>query len=72
MQSLKDTDAVIFMDFNAAGKDVKSKLDANATREDRIKMLSGFVSPYLKRLAANGWSQRDRMLTLIQLWDEIK
>ena len=67
-----DTDGQVLMEFRAAAAALKPKVDyVNATKEQRVQQLSGFVGPYLKRLADLGWPQRERILTLVKIWDEV-
>jgi hypothetical protein len=68
-----DTDGQVLMEFRAAAAELKPQVDyVNATKGQRIKQLSGFVGPYLKRLADLGWPQQERILTLVKIWDEIE
>jgi len=71
MQRLQDTDAFILMEFRDAATAKKASIDPTASKEARVAQLSGFVAPFLKRLADNGWGQKDRILTLVQIWNEV-
>ncbi len=69
-QAIQNTDFFILREFREAAAALKPQIEGK-TREERLKALSGFVAPYLKRLENNGWPQRERMLTLVKVWDEV-
>lgn len=70
MQSIQNTDFVILKEFREAAVPLKAAIEGK-DRAARVAALEGFVGPYLKRLQNNGWAQRDRILTLTQIWYEV-
>lgn len=70
MQAIRDTDFFVLAEFREKAQALKVSI-AGQTKEERIAALQGFVGPFLKRLQNNGWSQRDRILTLVTIWDEV-
>lgn len=69
-QRIEDTDFFILREFREKGTTLKSQTEG-LSRELKVAALQGFVGPFLKRLQNNGWSQRDRILTLTQIWNEL-
>jgi len=70
MQRIEDTDFYILREFREKATPLKTQTEG-LSRELKIAALQGFVAPFLKRLENNGWNQRDRMVTLVQIWNEI-
>jgi hypothetical protein len=70
MQRIEDTDFFILREFREKATPLKVQTEG-LSKELRTAAISGFVGPFLKRLQNNGWSQRDRMVTLVQIWSEI-
>jgi len=73
MQALKDTDAYILTEFRAEAETLKSAFASGLfpTRDERKARLNTMLAPFLKRLADNGWSERDRILALIEVYETI-
>lgn len=68
---MKETDAGVLMEFRAAADTLRSQPGwGELNIADRTEQLIILVGPYLKRLGNLGWSQRDRMVTLIRVWNE--
>jgi hypothetical protein len=70
MQAIQDTDFFVLSEFREKATALKSSIEGQ-TKAERVAALQGFVGPFLKRLQNNGWSQRDRILTLTQIWNEV-
>jgi len=67
--AISETDAGILMEFRATAQALRDSFVAENTHPlERQPRINAMVKPYLKRLAENGWSQRDRMIVLVEIW----
>jgi len=69
-QRIEDTDFYILREFREKATPLKAQTEG-LSKELKTAAISGFVGPFLKRLENNGWDQRTRMVTLVQIWSEL-
>ncbi len=69
-QAIQNTDFFIRKEFREKATALKPTVEGKTVAE-RTAALQGFVGPFLKRLQNNGWDQRTRKATLVQLWSEV-
>jgi hypothetical protein len=69
-QRIEDTDFFILREFREKAAPLKAQTN-ELTMELKRAAISGFVAPFLKRLENNGWDQRTRMVTLLEIWSEL-
>ena len=70
MAAIQNTDFFILKDFREAATAMKPQLEG-LDKQQKVDALQGFVGPFLIRLRDNGWPQRERILLLVEIWNEV-